>query len=80
MHLWNSWTALDVHLHHPALAVGVSRLRRERRDLLGLLVVERDVGDQVADHRERPHRRHRDRLGSGRSRSSGSCTSAAAGR
>ena len=28
----------------------------------GLLVVERHVGDQVADHREGPHRRHRDRL------------------
>ena len=36
--------------------------RRERRDLAGLLVVERHVGDQVPDHREGPHRRDGDRL------------------
>ena len=62
MHLRNSWPALDVDLRHPALAVGVARRRRERRQLLGLLVVERDVGDQVADHREGAHRRDRDGL------------------
>src|SRR6478672_1675368 len=54
--------ALDVDLRHPALAVGIARGRRERRQLPGLLVVERDVGDQVADHREGPHGGHGDRL------------------
>src|SRR5258706_11902525 len=54
--------ALDVLLHHPVLAVRIRRLEPERRHLLGLLVVVGDVGDQVADDRERPDRRHRDRL------------------
>src|SRR5450432_1217949 len=39
------------------------RRRRECRNLLRLLVVERDVGDEVAQHREGAHRRDRDRLG-----------------
>ena len=39
--------AIDVLLHHPVLAVGIRRLEPERRDLLGLLVIVGDVGDQV---------------------------------
>jgi len=38
------------------------RRRREGRDLPRLRVVELDVGDQVADHREGPQRGHRDDL------------------
>ena len=45
--------------------------RRESRDLPGLLVVEGDVGDQVADHRERPQRRDGDHLVLGEGRHPG---------
>jgi hypothetical protein len=55
--------ALDVGLHHSALAVRVRGCRREGRQLGGLLVVVRHVADQIADHRERTHRRDRQRLG-----------------
>src|SRR5581483_1408438 len=49
-----------VLLLHPVLA-GLQVLRwGERRDLARLLVVERHVGDEVADHRERPQRRDGD--------------------
>src|SRR5438105_3996034 len=51
---------LDVDLLHAVRAVGLARHRREARDRRGLLVVVRDVGDQVADHREGAHRRDRD--------------------
>src|SRR5512139_4140110 len=54
--------ALDIGLHHPALAVGVAGRRGEGGELLGLLVVEGHVGDEVADHRVGPQRRDRDRL------------------
>src|SRR5438094_2427295 len=54
--------ALDVFLVHPALAVRILRLRLERRDGLRLLIVERDVGHEVLDHREALHRRHGDLL------------------
>src|SRR6185437_7859123 len=52
----------DVHLLHAELAEPDRRIRRERRDLPRLLVIKRDVGDQVTDDREGPHRRHRDRV------------------
>src|SRR3954447_823390 len=55
--------ALDVLLHHPALAVLVAWRELRGRDLLGLLVVEGHIGHQVADHREGAHRGDRDRLG-----------------
>ena len=48
--------AVDVLLVHPVLAVGVARLRLERRDALVLLVVPGHVGDEVLDHRERLER------------------------
>ncbi len=51
---------VDVLLEHPARAIGLLGLRLERRDLLGLLVVVRDVGDEVLDDREGLHRRDRD--------------------
>jgi len=54
--------AIDVLLHHPVRAVGLRRLEAERRHLLGLVVVEGHVGDEVADQREGPDRRHRDRV------------------
>ena len=72
--------ALHVDLRHPVLAGLQILRRRERRDLAGLLVVERHVGHQVADHREGAQRGDGDRLGLGRRSTSGSCTSAAAGR
>ena len=49
--------ALHVDLLHAVLAGGDALGRRGRRDLAGLLVVERDVGDEVALHRERAQRR-----------------------
>ena len=58
--------ALDVFLVHPPLAVGILRLRLERRDRLCLLVVERDVRHEVLDHRESLDRRHRDLLAGGK--------------
>src|SRR5262249_36821745 len=54
--------AIDVLLHHPIGAVGLRRLDPQRRHLLGLDVVVRDVGHEVANRREAPDRRHRDRL------------------
>ena len=54
--------ALDVDLLHPVVAGLEGRRRRERRDLARLLVVERDVGDEVADDREGAQRRDGDRL------------------
>src|SRR6516165_5305749 len=54
--------AIDVFLHHPIGAVGLRRLEPERRHLLGLLVVVGHVGDEVADQREGPDRRDRDRV------------------
>src|SRR5689334_16588535 len=48
--------ALDVDLGHPTLAVGIARAEIRVGQLLGLLVVERDVRDQVPDHREGAHR------------------------
>src|SRR5439155_1114235 len=54
--------AIDVLLHHPIGAVGLRRLQAERRDLLGLLVVVRHVGDEIADQREGPDRRDADGL------------------
>src|SRR5205807_3352248 len=57
--------AIDVLLHHAVAAVGLWRLEPERRDLLRLLVVIGDVGDEVADERERAQRRQRDRLAIG---------------
>src|SRR5207247_3356714 len=54
--------SVDVLLIHPPLAVGVLRLRFERRDRLGLLVVEGDIGHEVFDARERSHWRDCDRL------------------
>src|SRR5262245_38297621 len=54
--------AVDVLLEHPARAVRLLRPWLERADGPGLLVVERHVGDEVATHRERLHRRDRDRL------------------
>ena len=56
--------ALDVDLRHAVLARREVR-RREGRDLLGLLVVVRDVGDEVLDHREGTQRGDGDRLGLG---------------
>src|SRR5881396_3019727 len=57
--------AIDVLLHHPVRPVGLRRLEPERRDRLGLLEIERDVGDEVADQGERADRRHRDGLALG---------------
>src|SRR5438132_8668747 len=54
--------AIDVFLEHAPRTVGFARSRPERGDGLRLLVVERDVRDQVLDRWERPHRRDRDRL------------------
>src|SRR5438874_4451759 len=54
--------AIDVLLHHPVRAVGLRWLDAQRRHLPGLDVVVGDVGDQVADERERADRGHRDRL------------------
>src|SRR5262245_36296989 len=54
--------AVDVLLHHPIRAVRLRRARPERRDLPRRLVVERHVGDQVLDQRERLEWRHRDGL------------------
>ena len=54
--------ALDVDLLHPVVARLEVGRRRERRDRARLLVVERDVGDEVADHRERAQRGDRDGL------------------
>ncbi len=54
--------ALHVDLLHPVLARLQVGRRGERGDLARLLVVERDVRDQVLDHRERPHRGDRDGL------------------
>src|SRR2546425_1344952 len=54
--------AIDILLHHPVGAGGLRRLEAEGRHLLGLLVVEGHVGDEVADQREGPDRRHRDRV------------------
>src|SRR5438093_5143660 len=54
--------ALDVVLVHAARAVGFLRLRLERRDRLRPLVVVRDVGHEIADDRERLHRRDGDLL------------------
>src|SRR6202046_2385195 len=51
--------ALDVDLHHAIAALGL-RPGLEGGDRLGHLVVERDVGDEVANDREGLHRRHRD--------------------
>src|ERR1700729_673996 len=53
---------LHVHLLHPELAQPDRGVRRERRDLPGLRVVERDVGHQIPDHREGPDRGDRDGL------------------
>src|SRR5437867_2640017 len=57
--------AIDVLLHHPIRSVGLRRLDPQRRHLLGLDVVVRDVGDEVADRRKAADRRHRDRLALG---------------
>src|SRR5437773_7576949 len=54
--------AIDVFLHHPVGAVGLGRLEAQRRHLLGLLVVVGHVGDEVANEREGPDRRDRDRV------------------
>src|SRR5262245_4617931 len=54
--------AIDVLLPHAVLAVGVGRLQAQRRHLLGLLVVVRDVGHEVLDERERLDGRDRDGL------------------
>src|SRR5438552_2846078 len=54
--------AIDVLLHHPVGAIGLRRLEAQRRHLLGLVVVEGHVGDEIADQREGPDRRHRDRV------------------
>src|SRR5205814_8123266 len=48
--------ALHVLLVHAPLAVRVLGLRLERWDGLRLLVVERDVGDEILDDGERLHR------------------------
>src|SRR6478735_3627024 len=61
---------LDVDLLHPVLARRQVR-RGEGRDLAGLRVVERHVGDEVADHREGAERRDRDRLGLAEGRHAG---------
>src|SRR5881628_2030076 len=53
--------AIDVLLHHPVRAVGLRGLEPERWDRLGLLEVEPDIRDEVADERERTDRRHGDR-------------------
>ena len=55
---------LHVDLHHAVAALGLGT-RLEGGDGLGHLVVEGDVGHQVADDRERLHGRHRDRLALG---------------
>src|SRR2546422_308810 len=57
--------AIDVLLHHPIGAVRLRRLDPQRRHLLGLDVVVRHVGDEIADRREAADRRHRDRLALG---------------
>src|SRR3989441_1672291 len=54
--------AIDVLLHHPVRAVGLRWLDAQRWDRLGLLEVEPDIRDEVADERERTDRRHGDRL------------------
>src|SRR5688572_19031663 len=54
--------ALDVLLIHPPGAVRLLRLRPERGDRLRLLVIERDVGDEILDDREGLHRRDQDLL------------------
>src|SRR5207249_10087785 len=54
--------ALDVDLCHPVLAGLEAGRRHERRHLAGLRVVERDVRDEILDHRERAQRGHGDRL------------------
>src|SRR5690242_3481349 len=54
--------AIDIFLHHSVLAVRVRRLEPQRRDLLGLLVVVGDVGDEVTDQGKGPDGRDRDRL------------------
>src|SRR5690606_25918252 len=53
---------LDVDLLHPELARLEPGRWRERGNALGDLVVERDVGHQVLDDRERPDRADVDRL------------------
>ena len=54
---------LDLVLIHPPRAVGrVGLARLEGRNALVDLVVPRHVRHEVLDHRERFHRRHRDRL------------------
>ena len=58
--------AVDVLLHHPAACRRHRAAGAERRDLSRGLVVERHVGDQVADERERSQRRHRDGLALGK--------------
>src|SRR3954447_23983347 len=55
--------ALDVLLHHPALAVGVPGRELGVRQLLRLLVVVGDVGDQAANDGKGPHGGDGDRLG-----------------
>jgi hypothetical protein len=62
MHFRNSWTRSMSSCCQRQSSTGVGR-RRERRDRLVDLVVPRDVGDEVADQRERPHRLDGDRLG-----------------
>ena len=55
--------ALHILLGHPVLA-GLQILGRgEGRNLARLLVIERHVGDQIPDHRERPQRGDRDGFG-----------------
>ena len=78
MHLRNSWTRSMSSCYIRYVPSGVFGLGLNAGISLRHLVVERDVGDQVLDHREGLHRRDGDRRRRVEACSSGSCTSAAA--
>ncbi len=54
--------AIDIHLIHPVMPVGVAWTGAKRRYLFRHLEVPRHIGHEIFDQRKRAHRGHNDRL------------------